>query len=643
MNEEPSAMEFEKELSAVREQMAALEASQLMLGRAAAALEASQLVLGRAEEALREGAERYGKVFEHSSDAIFIIDPERDTMIDVNPSACAVLGYSREELLSRRASEIQSNGVQGLLALAGSVSENGEGPGRRLTFMSRSGQALPSEVAASPIVIGGRPCVVVLARETTADSGATAALLGSERRFRSLIEQSSEAVLVLDTEGGIVDINQAACDGLGYTREELLAMSLADIDLEFDSAGVADAVRQTVPGLPLTVRRRDGTSMPVEVRIGTLGGGEDQLRVAMLRDVTERKRTGAALRQAEQSFRTLLDTAGEAVFVLDPGGGVVDLNQGACDSLGYTRGELLERSFSDIDAEFISAVGLKRASTDAPAELEGVHRRKDGTSFPVHVRVSEAELAGRKVRLLLARPREEGSADQRLLEERARALNDELEAFAYSVSHDLRAPLRSVEGFSQVLLDDYADQLAPEGKEHLVRVRTAAQNMARLLDGLLGLSRIARAEIHRETVDLSALARETAEELKGSGPERRVEFTIQEGAVANGDVRMLRTVMENLVGNAWKFTSKRAQATIEFGARQDEGRRVYFVRDDGVGFDGAYVGKLFGAFQRLHGATEYEGTGIGLATVQRIVARHGGRVWAEGSVDAGATFYFTLG
>ena len=274
-----------------------------------------------------------------------------------------------------------------------------------------------------------------------------------------------------------------------------------------------------------------------------------------------------------------------------------------------------------------------------------MHRRKDGTSYPVHVRVSAAELAGRQVRLLLARPREEGSVDQRRLEERAVALNDELEAFAYSVSHDLRAPLRSVEGFSQALLDDYKDQLAPEGKEHLVRIRAGAQNMARLLDGLLGLSRIARAELHMEPVDLSALARETAEELKGSGPERGVEFTIQEGAVANGDARMLRTVIQNLLGNAWKFTSKRAQAAIEFGARPDEGRQVYFVRDDGVGFDGAYVGKLFGAFQRLHAATEYEyeGTGIGLATVQRIVARHGGRVWAEGSVGAGATFYFTLG
>ena len=381
MDEEPSAMEFEKELSTLWEQIAALEASQLMLGRAAAALEASQLVLGRAEQALREGAERYGKVFEHSSDAIFIIDPERDTMIDVNPSACAVLGYSREELLSRRASEIQSNGVEGLQALAGSVSENGGGPVGRLTFMSKGGQALPSEVAASPIVIGGRPCVIVLARDTGEDNGAAAALQRSDRRFRSLIEQSSEAVLVLDTEGGIVDMNQVACDGLWYIREELLAMSLADIDLEFDSAGVADAVRQTVPGLPLTVRRRDGTSMPVEVRIGTLGGGENQLRVAMLRDVTERKRTGAALRQAEQGFRTLLDTAGEVVFVLDPGGMVVDVNQGACDSLGYTRHELLEMSFSDIDAEFISAAGPKRDSADARRSCRGCIEGRTGQAI----------------------------------------------------------------------------------------------------------------------------------------------------------------------------------------------------------------------------------------------------------------------
>ena len=223
--------------------------------------------------------------------------------------------------------------------------------------------------------------------------------------------------------------------------------------------------------------------------------------------------------------------------------------------------------------------------------------------------------------------------------------NRELEAFSYSVSHDLRAPLRSIEGFSQILLEDYATDLDEEGRGFVGRVRAASRRMANLIDDLLDLSRVTRTEMRRRTVDLSALARDIAAELKKAQPEREVEFTIEEGLVANGDARLLRVVFENLLGNAWKFTSKEPEATIEFGlARHDEGSApAYFVADNGAGFDARYSDKLFGAFQRLHGAQEFEGTGIGLATVARIVHRHGGRVWAEGEVGKGASFFFTLG
>jgi signal transduction histidine kinase len=222
--------------------------------------------------------------------------------------------------------------------------------------------------------------------------------------------------------------------------------------------------------------------------------------------------------------------------------------------------------------------------------------------------------------------------------------NRELEAFSYSVSHDLRAPLRSIEGFSQILLEDYATDLDEEGRGFVGRVRAASRRMANLIDDLLDLSRVTRTEMRRRSVDLSALARDIAAELKKAQPEREVEFTIEEGLVANGDARLLRVVFENLLGNAWKFTSKEPEATIEFGlARHDEGSApAYFVADNGAGFDARYSDKLFGAFQRLHGAQEFEGTGIGLATVARIVHRHGGRVWAEGEVGKGASFFFTL-
>ena len=222
------------------------------------------------------------------------------------------------------------------------------------------------------------------------------------------------------------------------------------------------------------------------------------------------------------------------------------------------------------------------------------------------------------------------------------AVNKELEAFSYSVSHDLRAPLRSIGGFSQVLLDDYADKLDEQGKDNLQRVCSATQRMSQLIDDILNLSRIGRREMKHEKVNLSALAEIIAVELKKSQPKRPVEFIIAKDLTASGDTGLLQVLLENLLGNAWKFTRKHPRARIEFGVTQVDGKPAFFVHDDGVGFDMAYADKLFGAFQRLHSQDEFPGTGIGLATVQRIVHRHGGQVWAEGKPEEGATFYFKL-
>ena len=221
--------------------------------------------------------------------------------------------------------------------------------------------------------------------------------------------------------------------------------------------------------------------------------------------------------------------------------------------------------------------------------------------------------------------------------------NRELEAFSYSVSHDLRAPLRTIDGFSQILQEDYEDSLDEEGVDYLGRVRAASKHMAGLIDDLLDLSRVGRRPLSREHVDLSGLVVGIFEDLRMSGRERKVEFVTEENVAAWADVGLIKVALENLLGNAWKFTSREPAARIEFGVREEGGRPVYYVRDNGAGFDQAYSDKLFGAFQRLHGQDEFEGSGIGLATVARIVHRHGGRVWAEGRVGEGATFYFTLG
>jgi len=222
------------------------------------------------------------------------------------------------------------------------------------------------------------------------------------------------------------------------------------------------------------------------------------------------------------------------------------------------------------------------------------------------------------------------------------AANTELDAFAYSVSHDLRAPLRSIDGFSQVLLEDYGTQLDESGRDSLQRVRAASQRMATLIDDLLKLARVTRSEMRTELVDLSKIAQDIVADLQRSTPDRQVEFAIAQGLEARGDPQLLRVALENLLRNSWKYTAKQARPRIEFGTGDGNGERVFMVRDNGAGFDMQYADKLFGVFQRLHSAAEFEGTGVGLATVRRIITRHGGRIWAEGVVDQGATFYFTL-
>lgn len=235
----------------------------------------------------------------------------------------------------------------------------------------------------------------------------------------------------------------------------------------------------------------------------------------------------------------------------------------------------------------------------------------------------------------------EQRVQQRTLE--LRTANKELEAFCYSVSHDLRSPLRAIDGFSQALLEDLEGSLDEQATSHLARIRAATQRMGTLIDDLLNLSRISRAELRTDSVDLSALARTVIADLAPLQPERRVDVTIQDGMLVSGDLRLLRQVLENLLGNAWKFTSKQQSPRIEMTATTDGETTTYAVKDNGAGFDPAYAQRLFGVFQRMHAMSDFPGTGVGLAIVERIIHRHGGRVWADAAVGHGATFYFTIG
>jgi light-regulated signal transduction histidine kinase (bacteriophytochrome) len=236
------------------------------------------------------------------------------------------------------------------------------------------------------------------------------------------------------------------------------------------------------------------------------------------------------------------------------------------------------------------------------------------------------------------------ATNQALLEAKVatESANQELEAFSYSVAHDLRAPLRALDGFSMMLMEDCAEKLDDEERRNLEFIRESSQHMGRIIDDLLALSHVARSELKREAVNLTEIARKIAARLQNSQPERRVDFVIADGLAGNGDARLLTIALENLIGNAWKYSGKREDARIEIGTVSHAGREAFFVRDNGAGFDMAYADKLFGVFQRLHKAEEFEGTGIGLATVKRIFNRHGGQIWAESEIGRGATFFFTL-
>lgn len=368
------------------------------------------------------------------------------------------------------------------------------------------------------------------------------------------------------------------------------------------------------------------------------------------------EQSNIALRESEEKFKHLVQEMNDGFFVIQDAKVVFTNTRGAEmfehageEITGKPIGELLSpeltRTLSKMHAEVARGKAIAQ-------QHETRLIRKDGKVCTFELSVRDMDYAGKPaVSVVMREITERRKAEEELArqaKEVARAnaelcvVNKELEAFSYSVSHDLRAPLRSIDGFSKAVLEDYEQKLDDQGKDYLHRVRAASQRMAQLIDDLLNLSRVTRGDMRHDSVDLSAIAQSIAAELQRMQPDRQVEFIIAEGLMAKGDAQLLKLVLENLLNNAWKFTGRHAHAKIDFGAVPHNGKTAYFVRDDGAGFDMAYAEKLFTPFQRLHGMTEFAGTGIGLALVQRIIHRHGGQVWAEGKIEEGATFYFTL-
>jgi PAS domain S-box-containing protein len=490
-----------------------------------------------------------------------------------------------------------------------------------------------------------------------------------QQRLLHILESSLNEVYVFDAGSLKFEyVNPGALRNLGYPLETLLAMSPVAIKPEYEEASFRAAIAPLLDGqqerleFETVHRRRDGSTYPVEVHLQLVEVEGRRLFLAVILDISERRRAEAALRESEEKFRQVFEASNTGKSLTLPGGEVVP-NLALCDMLGYSPGELQKLRWQDITpADDIPATEriLKPMLDGKQDAARFVKRyvRKDGSIIWGDVSVSlRRDAAGKPLHFITTvvdiservRAESEIMRINQELEERVRqrtvqleATNRELEAFSYSVSHDLRAPLRAIAGFGKILEEENSSRLDGEGRRILGVIIENTGKMGQLIDDLLAFSRLSRQGLALAEVDLIALAQDAFTELKPQESERRIEFKAGTLPRAFGDRAMLSLVLQNLLANAIKFTRPRRIARIELGGNSQGAESVYFVRDNGVGFEMEYADKLFGVFQRLHQSGEFEGTGVGLAIVQRIVARHGGRVWAEGRPGKGATFYFAL-
>jgi len=507
-----------------------------------------------------------------------------------------------------------------------------------------------------------------LQRETTERAQAEKSRAESEIRLADIVNSSEDAIISKALDGTVTSWNPGAERMFGYAAAEIVGQSLTRLfppeSLAEENEMLARIGRgERVGNYDAERVCQDGTRILVSTTLSPIADADGKIfglsRIS--RDITERKRVEEKLRITEMRYRRLFEAAHDGVLLLDPATRkITDANPFIMQLIEYPREELVGRELFEI--------GLLEDEAASQAMFQVLQREhcvryqdlplesKSGRRQQVEVVANLYDEGGHAVIQCNIRDITERFAaeenlrqlhselEKRVVERTAQleVANKELEAFSYSVSHDLRAPLRSIDGFSRILLEDYAGKLDEEAQDSLRRVRAASQHMGHLIDDMLKLSRVTRTEMQVGAVDLSMLARRIAAALEQEEPARRVEWVIADGLTVQADPALLRVALQNLLANAWKFTGKQPQARIEVGVMEHEGERTHFVRDNGAGFDMAYAGKLFGAFQRLHDATEFPGTGIGLATVQRVLHRHGGRIWAEAAAGQGATFFFTL-
>jgi PAS domain S-box-containing protein len=485
----------------------------------------------------------------------------------------------------------------------------------------------------------------------------------SLRMTDNAIASSINPVAIADLEGNLTYVNDSFCKMWGYDdeKEVLGKPAIEFLQMREQTIEIVETLRDKGGWLgELVARRKDGSLLDVQVSASTITDkiGKAVYLMASFIDITQRKQAEEKIKQQKTFLINIIESLTYPFYVIDASDYTIKMANSAVGLANLSENStcyaLTHKSSKPCEGKEHPCPLKDVKKTKKPVIVEHVHYDKEKNSRNVEVHAYPVfDNEGNVVQIIeyLQDITERKRAEEEIqklnvgLKSQANRLataNKELEAFSYSVSHDLRAPLRTIDGFSRALLEDYADKLGVQGKDYLNRVREATQHMGQLIDDLLKLSHMMTMEMRHQETDLSKLAGSITAQLQKTEPERRVEFVIQKGVVAQGDPRLLRVVLENLLANAWKFTGKHSQAKIEFGITQKEEQTVYFVRDDGAGFDMTYANKLFIPFQRLHSTAEFSGDGIGLVIANRIINRHGGRIWAEGEVEKGATFYFTL-
>lgn len=464
-------------------------------------------------------------------------------------------------------------------------------------------------------------------------------------------------------------VNRAAVEKYGYTESEFLSMSLTDIRPIEERVDLENYVKSIRPELASAGiwrhKLKDGSIVMVEVTSHALEWSGRPSRLVMIQDVTAREKAIRDLKESESVKAAILEHALDSIVTMNELGMITDFNPAAEITFGWTREHVLGKTVADLlipeENREAHKLGLKRYLSTNESRMIGRRievdaLRADGTCFPIELSINSARNNAQTTFTAFLRDiSERRNAEEALARlnrdlelkiadrtHQLEAMNHELEAFSYSVSHDLRSPLRAIDGFSEALVEDCGTELSLQAKRYLERIQSATKRMSLLIDDLITLARVSKSEINIQQIDLSILVTEIIDELRERDPNRKVSLQLAQPLWAYADLKLMRVAFINLLQNAWKFTSKRETAWIRVGEIESHNERIFFVQDNGAGFDMTYASKLFAPFQRLHDSRDYEGTGIGLATIHRIITLHGGRVWAEAEPDKGAMFHFSL-